>query len=650
MTHSKNPADIAREVLLLDTFEDYDINVYVDILKAADDLYFNGKESFIEDNEYDAIRAYAYRLAPHHSYFTGVGSEVRGGKVKLPYPMGSLDQVDIGQIQGWVKECQLRDDELVVTDKLDGASALIIYDDDGNLQIAYSRGDGTMGADITRHIKQFVPQKIKTTKGLAIRGEVILPKDDFPTVREIVKTRGGTPYKNPRNMVSGLMNAERNNPEIYRFLRFVAYDIIGSTSSKFIILSTLQSVGFETPQALIWKSGETLRDDALADYLRLRRQSTKYEIDGLVIDVNSSTKRNKLNPTRDTLNPAYAIKYKVADESNVAFTRVTNVEWNISKHGYLKPRVNVAPVELVGVTVSNATGFNAKFIYDNGIGPGAHVQITRSGDVIPFIQKVMIHVAPQMPPNDLNWDWNETGVDIVLSDMSHEDIMIRQVTDFFATIDVPNLKEGVVRQMFQLNNFGTTIQALQKMLHYNEDHWFSCIGANGRKIYNGIRQKLTNIPLYVLMGACPFFGRGIGVRKFKKLQQTLGADGLLNVESWHQIDDVEGFDEKTARKIINGLDTFKSLLYSVKQIGTIAKDTIATEGLMKDEKVVFTGFRDKNLEKLVEAEGGTMQSAVSGKTTILVAANPNSNSGKMKKARDLGVRIVGTEEFKGILS
>lgn len=645
-----NPADIARQVILLDNYENFDIDDYVSVLQAADDLYFNGQESFVSDEEYDALRKYAHQLEPHHSYFTGVGAEVRGGKVKLPYPMGSLDQVDIGEITEWVRNWDLQQETLVVTDKLDGTSALVVYDKKGMLQIAYSRGDGTHGADITRHIKQIVPAKIKSTTSVAIRGEIIIRKNDFPKVQQLVKTRSGTQYKNLRNCVAGLMNAEQNNPEVYQYLNFVAYDIIHSTQPKALTFLQLTSYNFDVPEVTTRK-GVELTDHALSEYLSERRFQSHFEIDGLVIDVNNPQKRKQMTPTRDTLNPAYAIKYKVADENNVAVTTVTNVEWRVSKHGYLKPRINIDPVNLVGVTIANCTGFNAKFIYDNGIGKGAEIQVVRAGDVIPFCQKVIKSVVPQLPSTDLNWDWNETGVDIILTDTSsHEDVMIRQVTDFFATIDVPNLKEGVVRQMFQQNKYNSTLHALQLMVNYDEDHWFSCIGVNGRKIYNGIRQKLNNIPLYLLMGATPFFGRGVGVRKMKKLQQALGTEHLLCVDRWEEIDDVEGFDEKTAKKVISGYQMFDQLLGTVTSVGSIAKDVGSSGGAMKNQKVVFTGFRDKELAALVESEGGEMQSAVSGKTTILVASNPNSNSGKMKKARDLGILVYGIDQFKDFLS
>jgi NAD-dependent DNA ligase len=351
-----------------------------------------------------------------------------------------------------------------------------------------------------------------------------------------------------------------------------------------------------------------------------------------------------MNPTRDTLNPSYAIKYKVADASNLAVATVKEVEWNVSKHGYLKPRVCIHPIELVGVTIKHATGFNAKFIFANKIGPGAKVEITRSGDVIPFIQKV-VKGAKQAQMPDTAWDWNETGVDIFTTGVEWTFAIAQErMVDFFAGIDAPLLKKGNVEKLIHAG-FDTTA----KIINATPAQLKRVIGANGKKIYDGLRKKLTNIPLYTLMGSTTYFGRGVGRRKFKKLQEAVGFDQLLYDLTERKITAIDGFEEKTARKIINGMGDFDAFIEECGDSITFAADKDTSTGSLVGEKIVFTGFRDKELTALTEDAGATMQSGVSGKTTILVAKNPNSNSGKMKKARANGVRILGIDEFKEIL-
>jgi NAD-dependent DNA ligase len=634
--------------------ETYATEYLIEVLRAADDLYYNDHESFISDAEYDAVRLFTQKAIPHHVYFTGIGSEVRGGKIKLPYQMGSLDQVEIGEITDWIGNWGLQHEDIVITDKLDGTSAMVIYDEDGNLQIAYSRGNGVEGADITRHLK-LVPSIPKKVSGsMVVRGEMIIKLANWSSVKETVESRSGKEYKNPRNCVAGMMNAKSNPEGVYQYLDFVAYDVLGDESSKRKMLKWLLDEGFKVPvnDSFI---GSGLTDQRLAEWLNLRRKRTEYEIDGLVLDVEDKFKRLKMNPTRDTLNPAYAVKYKVADASNQAVATVVDVEWNVSKHGYLKPRVKIEPVDLVGVTIQHATGFNAKFIYDNGIGPGAKIKITRSGDVIPFILDVVEKTLPRMPgsvPSEIDWDWswNETGVDAVLNN-HHEsdDVAINQIVDFFASIDAPMLRKGNVAKMYEapldpLRSIEDIITAPQGII---EAH----LGANGQKVFAGLRKVLTDIPVWKLMGSTHFFGRGVGKRKMKKLIDALGWEVVLtgSAEDFAQ---VEGFDDKTAEKIARGLGPYLDWIIPLEDNGyiTIAyEDTNVVGDKMAGEKVVFTGFRDKELQDAVEAAGGTMQSSVSGKTTIVVTTNPNSNTGKIKKARGLGIKILGVDEFKEMM-
>jgi NAD-dependent DNA ligase len=645
---------LAKEIVLFDSYDDYEIDELTAVLKGADDLYHNEQESYLTDAQYDSLRRYVEMTAPDHSYFGSVGSEVRGGKVKLPYPMGSLTQIYEGEMTGWVKQHDLTNSDFVITDKLDGTSALVLFKK-GGLQIAYSRGDGTEGADITRHIKKFgsLPKVLSDKSDLAIRGEVILTKRNFIILRDELVKRGKREYKNARNMVAGLMNSSENDPIVYDYLHFVAYEIVGDNSrSKGQMLKHLNDLGFMIPVNTIQR-GSDLTDEYLTELLEGARQETDYEIDGIVIDVNQQAERAKLNPTRDTLNPAYALKYKVADASNLAIATVKSVEWNASKHGYLKPRVNIEPVELVGVTVQYATGFNAKFIHEGKIGPGAKIRITRSGDVIPFILGV-VEPAKQADMPKVDWRWNDTNVDAVLTNPSeNEEVSIQQTLDFFSSIDAPNLKEGSVREMFAQNKYKSATEALTKMIRAPKTAWEYVIGANGTKIYEGIRAKLSDIPLYVFLGSTHFFGRGVGVRKFKKLVTGLKIDKVSELKHLNvaQICTVEGFDEKTAKKIISGVDQFFAFYATVNEyVSFAALAAVPTTGLMIGQKVCFTGVRSKELEDKIVAEGGEIASTVSGKTTILVCLDPSSNSGKMGKAKALGIKCVTIKQMEAMLA
>lgn len=631
----------------LDNNFDFEESELIEALKVIDDYYFNDNE-IIDDVTYDAFRMLIKQTYPNNVYFLGVGSSIRGGKIPLPYPMPSLNQIEIGQIKPWIDNTGLNYEDLVISDKMDGASITVVYDYQGNLQIGYSRGDGTQGADITRHLLKIknLPQKI--THSMAIRCEVEISEDNFKILQnKMVRSSNGQPYKNARNMVSGLMNASSNNPIVYEYLDVFAYSILNvlTTKNKKEQLEYLTEEGFKVPFYTV-KKGIELNDTWLADYLNKRRGLNNFAIDGVVIDVNSAERRTRLDADIDTGNPKSAIKYKVADASNQHVATVELVEWNVSKHGYLKPRVVFTPFPLCGVTVTHTTGYNAKFIKDNNIGKGTQCLVSRCGDVVPNIMSIVKSTTAELPTE--HCEWNETGVDLVLVNKhSNDEMKVQQLLDFCASLDFPHLKEGNVRMLYEAG-----IKTPVDVVKLSMVQATLIIGANGIKAYHGIKEKLTDVALSDVMGAFPAFGRGIGQRKMKKLVEALGED----FTSWAGIANVEGFDTKTSSLVMAGIDEFKVFYDDTKDlISYKGRDKVAG-GKLDGQKIIMTGFRDKALEKQVEDLGGENQSAVSAKTTIVIAADPDSTSGKAQKARDLNasgkanIKVMSVKQFKEFIA
>jgi DNA ligase (NAD+) len=645
--------------------EDVGLPAIFSLLELADELYFNDDEDpILDDPDYDMIWKFAKASEPTNAYFLGIGSKVRGGKVNLPYQMGSLDQIHEGEILGWIQKWDLSKYKGVVSDKLDGASAMVVYDAKGCLQIAYSRGDGIQGADITRHMTEVrtCPKLINNSvskslagKPLVVRGENIISVPNFQRAKTAVLRSNGKPYKNPRNMVSGMMNASSNPIPAYMFVDFIAYEIVGSELSKKEQLHLLDDLGFLVVSWEDWRF-DNIDDDLMAAHIKTRKHRSPYELDGIVFDVESAEKRAAMNPTRSTLNPAYMFKYKITDESNVAYAICRDVEINLSKHGYLKPRISIEPVDLVGVTVSWATGFNMKFIRDHKIGPGATVKIARMGDVIPNV----VAITRPMTTNNEQYEdwfnakiaeygetyWTETGVDLVLQNTSNNaTVKYEQLVDFFNAVDAPHLGEGNLQKIFDMG-----FETPESVIQLTTEDLGSILNSiiMGKKIFVGLREKLTNIPLYKLMGSHPAFGRGVGVRKMKLLYDAFKGDMSL-CESFSRIVDVPGFEEKTAIKIQNGYQPFLNFLAEVEGLISIAPYEAPKEGKFTGVAVVFTNFRDKSLESQIVNAGGKVGSAVSGKTGLVVTPDPNGSSGKLNKARELGIKIINIDELKGML-
>lgn len=603
----------------------------IQILKDADDEYFNDGESSLTDEQYDTLKASARQQWPNDPYFNNTGVAIRGSKIPLPVPMGSLTQCyNDTDINKWKSD----DCQYVLSDKLDGVSVMLEYHD-GRLSRAYSRGDGFEGADITRHIiKLDVPKTLDKSYAL-IRCEAIIPINKFDLLRSVNAQVGK--YKAARNAVAGMMNAKTNDINVYQYIDIVAYELTSEKASS--KLSQLQYLQQHFKNVVNYQVSNNINSKILTDITLQRKLDSIYELDGIVVDIDSSDVRHAQEFDGTSINPGYSFKFKV--QATPTATTVLQVVWNISRHRTLIPTILVEPFNYNGVTISKTSGFNAKYIIENGIGPGAVVNMVRSGEVIPYIISVDKSVEPQLP--DMDFIWDETKTNIIASDVSthFEVIHLNRLEYFFSTLGVDQLKEGNIKKLFEHNIF-----EIEDIIKLTEFEWRQLIGANGVKVFNSIRTQLANIELYKLMGAFPFFDKGLGVRKFKALEKAFGTERLLdNPPLVKEICTIDGFDIKTATKIIDGYDQFFSFIDNCKDYITIKRVKNTSGDKFKDQNIVFTGFRDKVLESLIESQGGVVKSSVSKKTTLVVANDINETSSKLTNARELGIPIISKLEF-----
>jgi NAD-dependent DNA ligase len=629
----------------------------VEILTEASDQYYNGEgESFLSDDEYDQLERMLKRIDPKNTYLLEVGAAVRGGKVPLPDPMGSLDQVYEGDTARWIAQNGWQNEDFVLSDKLDGISGSTYYDARGTLKVGYSRGKATEGADVTRHVKNIRGVPARINGALAVRAEIIIPVKDFPALRNTLVARSGRLYKNPRNTVAGRMNASESPQEFYDAVRMVVTSTFDNSVSRIEQLERCRREGFEVVHYVVVK-GKDLNDEFLTQYLNQRRKDSLYELDGIVIDLDNAEIRKRLaakqareNPT--DFNPPFARKFKVAGEDNLAETTVTQVLWRVSKAGYLKPRVEINPVDLVGVTITYATGFNAKFIKDQGIGPGARIQITRAGDVIPYIQKVLAPspTGAQLPSDEEFGDmkWTDGDVDLVLTDPSgNAEGNLMLLIDIFKNWEVPFLRQGSVEKLIEAG-FDTA----EKIILASEADIKRAVGDSaGTKIYEGIRSRLNPIELPLLVGGSQTIGRGMGVRKMTKLCEALNITGIDQLDGLtvERISAVDGFERKTAEVIVRNMPRFLTFAGAIAGHYTVAAPKAkVVGGALAEVVAVFTGVRDKELEGKIADGGGTIGSSVNAKTTHLVCKDPSSNSSKMQKARDLGCKVISLEEAQAL--
>ena len=615
-------------------------NVIATLAKLAD-AYFNG-EPLVSDEEFDELYKFAKDNWPENGYFRQVGSKVRGAEIKHNMPVAGLKQLyTVEEVQSWAKGGGLG----VASSKLDGSSATITYVN-GNLHSAATRGDGIYGKDITRHILNFpgVPIGIPRVETLDIRGELIISKDNFPKVQELLLKLKGREYKNARNTIVGLINGKEIPEEVFQYLEFVAYDIAGSVDNKDNQFLELETLGFTTPE---WWGGieiDTLNEEFLSMLMKELKDDSGYDCDGIVIELWSGKRRKDLMPTEDDLNPGYAFKWKPNAEEAMRTSKCIGVEWNISKDGYLKPVVLIEPVDLGGVTIKRLSGFNMAFITDNMISTGATIKFCRSGDVIPHIVDV-VEKATALDLPSVEWEWNETNVDAVTVNETVEAHLLK-VKSFFNALEVDNLQEASIEKLMAAG-YDSIEDILEIGLKSNpEEVWQECMGKNGLKAYDSLKSKLSDVALSDLMGAWPYFGRGFGKRKAKALLDGIGDFRTVTLE---EIVKVDGFSDKSAVMFLSGRERFLEFLdtYSGKfDIISLSKVKEQSEGPLSGMSFAFTGFRLKDLEPVIESLGGIIHDGVKNDSTFLIAKDPNAKSSKLEKARKLGITILSLSELK----
>jgi DNA ligase (NAD+) len=608
-------------------------------IKTANEAYRVGKP-IMSDSQYDILVDELKELDPHNDIFTQVGHTItdESRKRKLPIEMASMNKVKtMDEISDW---CRLKginiSQNVVITPKYDGLSLCVNELTDE----AWTRGDGTYGQKSDEHYKlignhlENLPQPWPKAGGFQFTyGEVMMPKKVFVDKYSV-------DYANPRNLVGGLLNSkEVTNPlkdTVYiKYGAVTQSEFEGQYNTKSDLLKSLND-GQEIKVPFKVIPIKDLTHEILFDLFKSWSQD--FEIDGLIVEVDSLQTQDQLGRETSSNNPVWARAYKSPDFEQVAETTIIGISWNISKQGFLKPTLHVDPVKLDGVTISNVTGNNARFVKDLGLGTGAKVLIKRSGMVIPIIYDVVEKVDFQMP-NVPNIDWNENGVELMTLDETDEQ-RFKQTVSFFEILEVDNVGEGVVKQLWEAG-----FDSVKAILELTPDKLSKLEGFGKRKamiVYNSIQSKTKDIQLSKLQHATGFF-KGLGSKKLALLEHFETKPTLDQVIS------IEGFAETSAESYLDSYDKFFTF---VKELPvTIAKkvEAVKVSNDLDGMTIVFTGVRRGDLEEIIESRGGKIGSGVSKNTTHLVMKSVGSGSSKEKKAIELGVKIMTVSDLENLL-
>jgi len=602
------------------------------MIRAANKNYYCNNKPLMTDEEYDILKEFIEDNYPDNVAITEghtmCSVAVEKKKMQLPFEMWSMDKFKTEEkINLWLNQYK---GPFIISAKVDGVSAG--YSTMGDTPKLFTRGNGKVGQDISHAIEYL---GLPTQKGIEIRGELLMKKDVF-------EANWGERFANVRNMIAGTANAKESFPERWADIDFVCYEVVTphlTPSQQFALIKKLNII------SVIHKRMKKINKNVLSKYLIDWRENYDYDIDGIIVA------DDKKYP-RTSKNPKHAFAFKTVLDDQIVESKVVNVIWSPSKDGYLKPKVQIQPVNLGGAVIQFATLHNAEFVIKNKIGLGAVVQILRSGDVIPKVEKVVKPAKNiKMPSSEYKYKWNSTKKDLVLLNAQDNDIVrLKTIDDFFNKLDVVGLGRGNVQRIM---NAG--YKTIPEILTMTIENFLEVDGFKEKmatKIYNSIQERLQAVSLPVLMGASNMFGRGLGIKRMVAIMEEY-PDILTSSDSeqekLNKVAALEGFKDKTARLFVPHIPKFVKF---VNDIGMTSKLTnIPVKNVDKshplyNKKIVITGFRDKELQQKLDKIGAKLGTSVSKKTFVVLVKDLDDDTGKADKARQLGVKLMTPESFK----
>jgi NAD-dependent DNA ligase len=414
-------------------------------------------------------------------------------------------------------------------------------------------------------------------------------------------------------------------------------------------MAFLDRLGFTVVQNT-YSNKTNLENEMLSNTLLLWRLNYKYEIDGVIVtDDNIHTRKEG--------NPEHAFAFKMVISDQMAEVKVLDVLWEPSKSGYLKPRVQIEPVQLCGVTIQYVTGFNGSFIETNKIGIGSIIQIIRSGDVIPHIKSVTVPAEnPRMP--EVPYHWTKNHVDLVLDNLEdNQKVKEKNITEFFTKLEVDGLSGKTVEKIME-----SGLDTIPKILKAPKSEFYRVKGFKEtmvNKIYEGIRDKVEKASLLDIMAASNQFGRGIGERKIKPILETC-PDILTKQESiedkYERLLQIRGIGTENARSFTENIENFMNFLKecdlekkmyidsNTKSTTVLEKKTDRSHPLF-EKRIVMTKFRDPVLKEKIMEKGGIIDENIGKNTHVLIVKSKEDQSSKTKYATDNNIIIMDPNEF-----
>lgn len=679
-----------------------------DLKELRDLLVFHERKYYIEDSplisdfEYDILykqlvsleEQYPDQITPD-SPTQRVSTDLSGDfpPVQHTVPMLSLDnsydEFQVYKFDKTIKKlCFIREIENVeytVEPKFDGGSIALVYENDFLVRAA-TRGDGAMGEDITPNAKTLpsIPIKVAfSTKGIVkaeLRGEALIRKDNFNRINKERESKGEKLFANPRNAATGGLRTkdpnETRNRKLEVFVYHLAYaidkegnSVLSDLNFHYNIIELLEELGFKTPKKEMLLCNNINEVYFCIEKWMDRREKYEYEIDGMVIKVNSISLQEKCGFTSH--HPKWATAFKFLAKQ--ATSKLLSVEYQVGKIGSITPVAKIQPIDLAGVTVSSISLHNEDFITSKDLRLGDMVLVERAGDVIPYIVKSFpeqrkgdekVISFPEFCPI------NPTEGDVALIKEEGESAW-RCPNCVCGAQDIQKMIFHVSKDAMDIRVLGEKtlilfynkkiIKDISDIYNLNLNKIIHLQGFQDKKI-NNITESIENAkknPIQRLLYSLSI--HHLGKRASKLIAEQISH--VLDLQNWEkerylEIKDIgpvvaENVSSWFANeKNITMLQKMESYGVNLTQTDEDKPLQVAEDAVFSGKTILFTGtllkMGRKEAEEKAAKAGARNISAVSANLNILVVGEKAGS--KLKKAQELGtVQILTEDEFLNLI-
>ena len=650
-------------------------------IEKYNNLYYNEDNPIISDMEYDGLlrklkemeKEYPALLEIDDSPTEKIGGTASNkfSKVEHKVPMLSLSNTyNIAEIEDFDKRVKKiinfsEKIEYILELKLDGLSISLIYEN-GNLTRAVTRGDGKIGEDVTENIMEIesIPKKLKEPISLEVRGEIILPIQNFNKINEEREENGEEVFANPRNAASGTIRQLDFTIVSKRGLDCYLYYLVNAENygikTHLESIKFIEKLGFKTTKVFEKYSDFKTLEKSIEKW-RIKREKLDYETDGLVIKINDFSFYETLGYT--TKSPRWAIAYKFPAEQ--VKTRLLNVTFQVGRTGVVTPVAELEAVNLSGSVVKRASLHNFDEIRRKDIKIGDNVIVEKAAEIIPQVVNVVFDdrkgtekeiKEPESCPACGTKLVKEEGLVALKCLNPHCPEKIKREISYFVSRDAMNISglgEKIVEKFIELEKIKTVVDIYFLENYRNELENLEKMGKKSvENLLNSINESKNqdfSKVLYAL--GIPFVG------KFNAnlLSKTFKDIDVLKEKSVEELLEVKGIGDKAAIAVntfLNNENNWK-IITELKEIGLKFKfeeDELkkVKDNPIKGKNFLATGklqkYKRNEIKDIILEKGGNYLSAVSKNLDFLIAGEKAGS--KLEKAQNLGIRILSEDDFE----